>query len=114
MRKIAFALLSLCLFAALAGLAAAQPRVGPPPPRLETPTLRPSPGHVWATGYWKWTGFNYEWLDGRWIKAKKNRVWVDGSWQQVGNRWVWKAGKWVKPQKLAPKPKPKAKGKPGK
>jgi hypothetical protein len=110
MRKIALAVLGLVLFSALAVSAAAQPRVGPPPPRIEAPTLQPSQNHIWITGNWKWTGINYEWVDGRWIKAKKGKVWVAGTWEQVGARWVWKPGEWVKPKPPKP-PKPKT-GKP--
>src|SRR5512138_1194731 len=111
MRKTALALLSvlLSLVLTLAGAAFAQPRVAPPPPRVESPTLQPGSNHVWVTGYWKWTGIDYEWADGRWIKAKKGRVWEPGVWEQVGNHWVWKPGKWVKPK--PPKP---PKGKPNK
>jgi hypothetical protein len=112
MRRIALALFCLTLFFALAARVAAQPRVGPPPPRVEAPTLQPSPNHVWITGYWKWAGINYEWVDGRWVKAKKGKVWVPGTWEQDGARWVWKPGKWVKPKPAKP-PKP-GKGKPGK
>jgi hypothetical protein len=111
MRKIALAAASLVLFSTLAVWAAPQARVGPPPPRVEAPTLQPSPNHVWVTGYWKWTGINYEWFDGRWVKAKKGKVWVAGAWEQVGSRWAWTPGKWAKPEK----PKPEArKPKPGK
>lgn len=102
MRKTALALLGALFLMALSGLAIAQPRVGPPPHRVEAPTLQPGPNHVWVSGYWKWAGVNYEWVDGRWVKAKKNRVWVPGTWNQVGARWVWKPGKWAKPEK--PKP----------
>jgi hypothetical protein len=95
---------------ALSGLAIGQPRVAPPPQRVEAPTLQPSPNHVWVPGYWKWAGVNYEWIEGRWVKAKKNRVWVPGTWEQVGARWVWKPGKWEK----IPKPGSKDAAKPGK
>lgn len=111
MRKTALALLGALFLLALAGLATAQPRVAPPPPRVEAPTLQPSPNHVWIPGYWKWAGINYEWIDGRWAKAKKNRVWVPGTWERVGARWAWKPGKWAKPEKAKPKG---GKAKPGK
>lgn len=110
MRKTAWALMGVFLLMALAGLAIGQPRVPPPPPRAEAPTLQPSPGHIWVPGYWKWTGVNYEWTDGRWIKGKKDRIWVPGTWEQAGARWVWKPGKWGK----IPKPGSKAAAKPAK
>jgi hypothetical protein len=116
MRKTALTLLSvlLSLVLASAGAAIAQPRVGPPPLRVESPTLKPSPGHIWITGYWKWTGINYEWADGRWIKAKPGKVWEPGVWEQVGNHWVWKPGQWVKPKDPKPKEKEPKPGKPHK
>jgi WXXGXW repeat (2 copies) len=113
MRKSALALLGALSLLALAGMAAAQSRVAPPPPRVEAPTLQPSPNHVWVPGYWKWAGVNYEWVDGRWVKAKKDRIWVPGTWEQVGARWAWKPGRWAKPEKAKPKPKDE-KAKPGK
>jgi hypothetical protein len=99
MRKTVLALLGALSLMALAVMATAQPRVAPPPQRVEAPTLQPSPNHVWIPGYWKWAGVNYEWNDGRWVKAKKNRVWVPGIWERSGARWVWKPGKWAKPEK---------------
>jgi hypothetical protein len=114
MRKTALAVLAVLFLMALSGLADDQPRIGPPPLRTEAPTLQPSPNHVWVPGYWKWAGVNYEWVDGRWVKAKKDRVWVPGTWERAGARWAWKPGKWVKPESLKPKddkkpkdPKPK-------
>ena len=104
MRKTAlFALAALGLLA-ISGLAAEQPRVGPPPVRVESPTLRPSEAHVWLPGFWKWKDVNYEWVEGRWGKAKKGREWVPGAWEQVGSRWVWKPGKWRKIETGEPKP----------
>lgn len=103
MRKTAlFALAAVCLMT-VSGLAADQPRVGPPPLRVESPTLRPSPVHVWVPGYWKWKAVNYDWVEGRWAKAKKGREWVPGTWEQVGSRWIWKAGKWKKIETGKPK-----------
>jgi hypothetical protein len=112
MRKTAWAVLAVIILAAAAGLAADQPRIGPPPLRTEAPTLQPSQNHVWIPGYWKWGGINYEWVEGRWVKAKKDKVWVPGTWEQVGARWVWKAGKWEKIPKGKPKDAkpPKAEG----
>jgi len=102
MRKTAWAVLAVLSLAAAAGLAADQPRVGPPPLRTEAPTLKPGPEYAWIPGYWKWGGINYEWVEGRWAKAKKGKAWVPGTWEQVGARWVWKPGKWAKPSKEKP------------
>jgi len=98
MKRTAWALLGAFLLLTAAGLAAGdQPRVGPPPHRNEARTLQPSQDHVWLSGYWKWAGINYEWVEGRWAKGKKGKVWVPGIWEQTGSHWTWKAGKWAKP-----------------
>jgi hypothetical protein len=97
MKKTAWAVLAVLVLAPAAALAADQPRVGPPPPRTEAPTLQPGPVYVWVPGYWKWAGINYEWIDGRWVVGKRGKTWVPGSWEQVGARWAWKPGKWVDP-----------------
>lgn len=100
MKKTAFALMAVFILAAASAVTADQkPRVGPPPLRVESPTLQPSPKHVWVPGYWKWAGINYEWVEGRWVKAKPNKVWVPGTWEENGSYWVWKPGKWTKVKK---------------
>lgn len=110
MKKTAFVLLAVFVLAAASGVAADQkPRVGPPPLRVESPTLQPSPNHVWMPGYWKWAGINYEWVEGRWVKAKKDKVWVPGTWEPNGSFWVWKPGKWTKVKSEAPEGVKKAK-----
>lgn len=97
MRKTVWAVTAALFLAAASVLAGEDPRVPPPPPRTEAPTLQPSPAHVWLPGYWKWAGINYEWVDGRWAVGKKNRVWTPGTWEQVGNRWFWTDGRWTNP-----------------
>jgi hypothetical protein len=114
MRKTAWAVMAVLLLVAMSGLAGDQPRVSPPPLRVEAPTLQPSPSHVWIPCYWKWAGINYEWVDGRWVKAKKDRIWVPGTWEQVGSHWVWKPGKWTKPETAKPEAKKTKKDKHGK
>ena len=103
MRKIALAVTAVLCLAVMSGLAADEPRVGPPPLRVEAPTLKPGPNHVWVPGYWKWAGVKYAWVEGRWVKAKAGRTWVPGTWEQVGNRWVWKRGDWKKIETGEPK-----------
>lgn len=103
MRIKALALLGTLFFAAVPVLTSDEPRIGPPPLRIESPTLQPSPRHVWIPGYWKWAGINYAWIDGRWVKAKPKRAWVPGTWEQVGNHWVWKPGSWKKIETGEPK-----------
>jgi hypothetical protein len=40
---------------------------GPPPaPIAEAPPPRPSAAHIWAQGYWHWSGVDYAWIPGHW------------------------------------------------
>ena len=103
MRKTALAVMAALCLSVISGLAAEQPRVAPPPLRVEAPTLQPSRAHVWVPGYWKWAGVNYAWVEGRWVKTKPNRAWVPGVWEQVGNHWAWKRGYWKKIETGKPK-----------
>src|SRR5260370_4248963 len=51
----------------------------PPAVRVETQTVSPGPGHVWTSGYWRWTGAQYVWVPGTWItRPRPAGVWVDG------------------------------------
>lgn len=96
-----FAVLFLSLVSAHAGV---RPRIGPPPPRAELNTVRPSPKHVWIAGHWKWAGSNYVWINGRWVKGRPGNTWVPGSWVQKGTYWVWTSGHWKKTGTGGPKP----------
>ncbi|HSA96958.1 MAG TPA: YXWGXW repeat-containing protein [Acidobacteriota bacterium] len=96
MKKTVFALMAVFFLAVATAAADSKPRVAPPPLRVEAPTLRPGPAHVWTPGYWKWAGVNYEWVEGRWVKPKPGRTWVAGTWEPMGTYWVWKPGKWQK------------------
>jgi hypothetical protein len=96
MKKTVWALLTVFFLAAFSLYAESKPRIAPPPARAEEAKIRPSPNHVWTTGYWKWTGVNYAWVEGRWIKAKPGRVWVAGAWTLKGSYWEWTAGRWEK------------------
>ncbi len=111
MKRTTFFLLAVFFLAAVSAAEAAdqRPRVGPPPLRVESPTLQPGPKHVWVPGYWKWAGINYEWVEGRWIKVKPDRVWVPGTWEPNGSFWAWKPGKWTKVKIEAPEDGKKAK-----
>ncbi|HPW17192.1 MAG TPA: YXWGXW repeat-containing protein [Candidatus Aminicenantes bacterium] len=96
MKKTLFAPAAVFFLAVAFAAADSKPRVAPPPLRVEAPTLQPSPAHVWVPGYWKWAGINYEWVEGRWAKAKAGRVWAPGVWENKGSYWAWTPGKWEK------------------
>lgn len=109
MKRTLFVLSAVFFLAVALAAAGAKPRVAPPPPRVEAPTLQPSPAHVWLPGYWKWAGINYEWIEGRWVKGKPGRVWVPGAWEPQGSYWTWKPGRWEKIKKDAAKDAKKGK-----
>jgi len=70
------------------------PTMGPPPPREERMAGQPGPGHVWISGYWRWSGAGYSWRSGHWAKARQGKAWAPGRWEQKGRKWVWRDGQW--------------------
>jgi hypothetical protein len=56
--------------------------VAPPRIVVESRGARPSPTHVWISGYHRWDGNAYVWTTGRWEQPP-----------HPGNRWV--AHRWV-------------------
>ncbi len=74
-------------------------RVPPPPPPPQAYYRNhgrpPSPGHVWAEGYWDLRGNNWRWSEGRWARPpRRNAVWVSGSWYDDGGRYRFRKGHW--------------------
>lgn len=66
----------------------------PPPPRLETPPMRPHPRAVWVPGRWRWTRHGYHWLPGHWENRPKGHAWVEGHWERTPRGWRWIPGHW--------------------
>jgi hypothetical protein len=72
-------------------------REGPPPPRREfvNERERPSPRHVWVTGYWRHDGRAYVWVSGRWdLPPRERATWVEPRWEHRGNGYVFIEGSW--------------------
>jgi hypothetical protein len=67
--------------------------VRPPEPRV---VLAPAPrkGYVWAPGFWRWNGRDYDWVDGRWIRERKGERWIPAHWEERGDRWHFEQGHW--------------------
>jgi len=67
--------------------------VRPPEPRV---VLVPAPraGYVWAPGYWRWNGRDYDWTDGRWMRERRGERWVPAHWEEQGGRWRLEEGHW--------------------
>jgi len=93
----------------------------PPPPADETVTPLPPrpafigrpeasitasspPAHrIWRPGGWRWNGYDWEWLPGRWDWAEASvtapsplahRIWRPGAWRWSGYGWEWLPGRW--------------------
>ena len=64
-------------------------RVAPPRMVVERRGPRPSPNHVWVSGYHRWDGNAYAWNGGRWQEPPHR----GGHW--VAHRWVHQRGGWV-------------------
>jgi WXXGXW repeat (2 copies) len=67
--------------------------VAPPPPQVEVvPAARV--GYVWAPGYWRWNGYRYVWVGGRYIHARRGYHYASPVWVQVNGRWHYQEGGW--------------------
>ncbi len=66
----------------------------PPPPRVETIVVSPSPGYVWCGGEWIWNG-GWVWTSGRWCAPQRPyAVWIGGSWESGPHGWHHHPGHW--------------------
>ena len=67
----------------------------PPPPNREIIVERPSPAHVWISGYWSWRAGRHLWVAGRWeLPPRERAVWVQPRWERRGGGYVFVAGYW--------------------
>jgi hypothetical protein len=91
-------LIGLMLAGFLAGGAVAADvivRVSPPRPVIEERIVRPSPRHVWITGYHRYDGRAYVWVPGRWEVPPRARArWVGHHWVRRRGGWVLVDGRW--------------------
>jgi hypothetical protein len=70
-------------------------RIAPPKVRVENHGSRPSPNHVWVSGYHSWDGNRYNWNGGRWEQPPRAHAhWVAHHWVHRGNGWVLVEGRW--------------------
>ncbi len=70
---------------------------GPPPLRHEVIVARPGPAHLWywQPGFWRWTGHDYDWVAGHWVRRPHARaVWVAPHWVHRHRDWVFVEGHW--------------------
>jgi hypothetical protein len=69
--------------------------VAPPHMRVETRGHRPSPKHVWVSGYHRWDGNAYAWSEGRWEQPPRGHAhWVAHHWSHQKGGWVLVEGHW--------------------
>lgn len=69
-----------------------------PPPRYETAPPPPGPRYAWVPGHWRWDGYRYVWISGRYVIRHAGwGHWVPGRWvwSPRFGRWVWRPGHWV-------------------
>ena len=89
--------------------------LAPPPPHYEiVPNI--APGHVWAPGYWGWSGERHVWVRGRPILQREGYSWAPDRWDQRDRGYYRTAGHWVtdksyKPAKFKKEKKDKGHGK---
>ncbi len=69
-------------------------RAPPPPRRIPIPP-RPVVGAIWIGGFWRWTGFQYVWVDGYWDRnPPPGKIWTPGRWIHTSRGWYWDEGRW--------------------
>jgi WXXGXW repeat (2 copies) len=68
----------------------------PPPLPVYVQPPCPSPGYVWAPGYWAYGDDDYYWVPGTWVLAPEfGLLWTPGYWSVVDDYFVWQAGYWA-------------------
>ena len=65
-----------------------------PPAACVEPIPGPRVGHVWAPGYWEWSGHEQVWAGGRWMHERRGRHWIPEHWVQNGPHWHMERGHW--------------------
>ncbi len=103
-RWLAFALLLLCIPAALSSPSSAQigigvaisVRVGPPALPIYEQPFCPGPGYLWTPGFWAWSDdVGYYWVPGTWVEAPEvGLLWTPGYWGWNDGVYAWNEGYW--------------------
>jgi hypothetical protein len=70
-------------------------RIAPPRIVVESRGVRPSPTHVWISGYHRWDGNAYVWTAGRWEQPPRpGQRWVAHRWVHRNGGYVMVDGHW--------------------
>jgi hypothetical protein len=103
-RFLAFAVLLLVIPAALSSTSSAQigigigisVQIGPPALPVYEQPICPSPGFLWAPGYWAWSDDDgYYWVPGTWVEPPTvGLLWTPGYWGWNDGVYVWNGGYW--------------------
>jgi hypothetical protein len=82
--------------------------IAPPAPQHEVvPAI--SPGHIWAPGYWGWTGERHVWIRGRTIVQREGYRWEPDRWEQRDHAYTRRAGHWERDHDYKPRKVKKSK-----
>ena len=68
----------------------------PPAMRHETWGRAPSDRHFWAPGYYRWSGREHVWYDGRWELRRPGYEYVSPRWVNAYGRWEYMPGYWAR------------------
>ncbi len=69
--------------------------IGPPALPVYVQPVCPSPGYIWAPGYWAYGPAGYYWVPGTWVLAPTpGYLWTPGYWGWGGGVYLWHAGYW--------------------
>jgi len=68
--------------------------MAPPAVKVEVMGTAPSPRHIWAPGYWRWSGREYLWSPGRWIVRREGFTWLNPHWENRYSHWYYIPGHW--------------------
>jgi WXXGXW repeat (2 copies) len=103
-RFLAFALLLLAISAAVSSTSSAQigigigisVQIGPPALPVYEQPICPTPGFLWAPGYWAWSDdAGYYWVPGTWVEPPTvGLLWTPGYWGWNNGVYMWNAGYW--------------------
>jgi hypothetical protein len=63
-------------------------------PAPQVVSVRARPGFVWVEGYWRWTGYDWSWVNGYWLRERPNYLYVQGRWDVNRGRQRWVSGYW--------------------
>ncbi len=71
------------------------PNTAPPPLQSEYVPPPPDDTYVWQSGYWQWTGSQYQWVPGHYAQRPyPTAMWVPDHWEQYNGGWAFVPGHW--------------------